>query len=115
MQFSPNYIDLQGVIANALQSKAYLIKDGGGRYQVIKDSLKKQFPITFTVLTSSLPKGIPSQLHHKDDTSESDHFVLSWTLTELLGQKFFDMLCDRMWFGIGWSGDRCGICGLKKE
>ncbi|GBC07264.1 hypothetical protein RclHR1_07340010 [Rhizophagus clarus] len=114
MQFSPSYIDLQGVIANALQTKSYLIKEGGS-YQVIKDSLKKQFPITFTVLTSSLPRGIPSQSHHKDDTLESDHFVLSWTLTELLRQKFFDMLCDRMWFGIGWSGAEYADLRRNKE
>ncbi|CAI2168512.1 12375_t:CDS:10 [Funneliformis geosporum] len=114
MQFSPSYIDLQGVISNALQTKAYLIKEGGS-YQDIKDSLKKQFPITFTVLTSSLSKGMPSQSHHKDDTLESDHFVLSWTLTELLRQKFFDMLCDRMWFGIGWSGAEYADLKRNKE
>jgi ubiquitin-conjugating enzyme E2 Q len=114
MQFSPSYIDLQGVIANALQTKSYLIKENDA-YQVIKDSLKKQFPITFTVLTSSLPKGMPSQSHHKDDTLESDHFVLSWTLTELLRQKFFDMLCDRMWFGIGWSGAEYADLRRNKE
>ncbi|CAG8545611.1 3514_t:CDS:10, partial [Cetraspora pellucida] len=93
---------LQSAIADAFQAKAYLIKEGG--YQAIKESLKKQFPIQFTVLTSSLPRGVPSQSHHKDDTLESDHFVLSWTLTRLLSDKFFDMLCDRMWFGCGWSG-----------
>ncbi|CAG8574161.1 28599_t:CDS:10 [Dentiscutata erythropus] len=113
MQFSPNYIDLQSVIADAFQKKAYLIKEGG--YKAIKESLKKQFPIQFTVLTSTLPRGMPSQSHHKDDTLESDHFVLSWTLTRLLSDKFFDMLCDRMWFGCGWSGVEWADLKRNKE
>ncbi|CAH1757245.1 8756_t:CDS:10 [Entrophospora sp. SA101] len=117
MQFSPSYIDLQGVISNACQTKAYLIKEAGlsGGYNTIKESLKKQFPVNFAVMTSSLPRGMPSQSHHKDENLENDHFILSWTLTELLGDKFFDMLCDRIWFGIGWSGAEYADLIRKRE
>ncbi|CAG8500183.1 4736_t:CDS:10, partial [Acaulospora morrowiae] len=102
MQFPPQYIDLQGVVANACQTKAYIAKEGG--FKAVKDELKRLYNIQFTVLTSSQPKGVPSRSQHKDDTTESDHFVLSWTLNELLREKFFHMLCDRLWFGIGWAG-----------
>ncbi|CAG8609502.1 10441_t:CDS:10 [Paraglomus brasilianum] len=102
IQFSPNYINLQETITNALSKKAYLIGERG--FIDIKEELKKQFPAQFTIVTSECPRGMAAQIHNKDDIPENDHFILSWTLTELLRSKFFDMLCDRVWFGLGWAG-----------
>ncbi|KAG9297568.1 hypothetical protein G9A89_007643 [Geosiphon pyriformis] len=113
IQFSPSYIDLEGVVAQACQKKSDLMIKGG--CAAVKEWLKKQFPIEYTILTSALPRGVPSHAHHKDDFLESDHFVLSWTLTELLRSKFFDMLCDYMWFGIGWDGAEFADLKRHKE
>ncbi|CAG8567783.1 8671_t:CDS:10 [Paraglomus occultum] len=103
IQFSPNYIDLQETVTNALNKKAYLIGERG--FIDIKEELKKQFPAHFTVVTSECKRGMASQMQNNKEEVENDHFILSWTLTELLRSKFFDMLCDRVWFGLGWAED----------
>ncbi|CAG8455032.1 3095_t:CDS:10 [Ambispora leptoticha] len=104
MQFTKSYIDLENEVKNAYRIHSHVFKEGGGGYPALKDLLKKQYNIKYTVLTSSQQRGVFSQSHHKDDFLESDHFVLSWTLTELLRSKFFDMLCDCIWFGVSWGG-----------
>ncbi|RUS26515.1 hypothetical protein BC938DRAFT_470661 [Jimgerdemannia flammicorona] len=114
MQFGTKYVDLQE-IAKQVPNES--------DYGQLKEACKTTYPVSVKVLTSTTPNpkhffsnarptSVGSTSGGTSESSlqspataapEADQFILSWTLTDHLGTNLLSLICDRIWWNLGWE------------